>query len=831
MPRNKSQPELLAPAGDWEALRAALANGADAVYFGLPLFNARRRATNFTLAELPEVMAHLHRHNARGYVTVNTLVFSGELAQAATYLAAIAAAGADAVIVQDLGIARLARQLAPTLPIHASTQMTLTEPRGTRLAQRLGISRVILARELPLEEIAALAATQSVEPEVFVHGALCISYSGQCHASQSLFGRSANRGLCAQACRLPYELVIAGGRPALGPHGRAAGPFLLSPQDLAAYDLVAELAGAGVVALKIEGRMKGPHYVAAAVDVYRAALDALAAGRRFEIRPEQLGRLEQAFSRGFTHGWLKGADHRGLVRGAFPGSRGQRVGVVVELTRRGVIVELDCPVKPGDGVLFDLARPGADNPGGRVYAASRLGGRRVLLELGNDVDLAAIERGAVVWKTDDPALRRQLEQSYARVGVRRPVKVDFRVEAEVGRPLRLTALDPAGRKAAVESSQPMEAAREHPLTTALLREQLGRLGETPFGLGAVELIADGRPAASSPVMAPKSVLNELRRQATAALVEQRLASARHAVAEPGALETLRAAAAARAGATAATAAEQAQVHVLVRQVAQLQAVAEWRAASPASPLGAVWLDMCEWPDVERAVALGRANGLSIGLAGPRILRLGEESILRRVAELAPAAMLVRNLGSISLLREIAPALPLVADDALNVANELSADWLMGLGLSRLTPSLDLDRPGLLDMARRTNGTWFEAPLRRRVPLFHMEYCLFAAHLGCGRCRRKDDNSRPHSAAGATCGEGGAKRLFLRDRIGEEHPVFADLAGRCTVFRSKAQDDMGFLAELLAAGVRHFRLEFVDEPAEEVQAALDQACQGIRRQEA
>ncbi len=222
-------PELLSPAGDWECLRAAVANGANAVYFGLPKFNARLRAHNFTLEELPEVMDYLHERNVRGYITFNTLIFTDELAEAAVQLEAIAAAGADAIIVQDLGLVRLAQYLVPELELHASTQMTITSPEGLELMRQTGITRAVVARELSLRELDRFKAVD-VPIETFVHGALCVAYSGQCLTSESLGQRSANRGECAQACRLPYDLVVDGQKHELGEKR-----YLLSPQDLAGY--------------------------------------------------------------------------------------------------------------------------------------------------------------------------------------------------------------------------------------------------------------------------------------------------------------------------------------------------------------------------------------------------------------------------------------------------------------------------------------------------------------------------------------------------------------------------------------------------------------------
>src|SRR4051794_12742398 len=430
-PLRQHVPELLAPAGDWDALRAAVANGADAVYFGLENFNARHRAHNFTVAELPTIMRYLHDHNVKGFLTFNTLIFSDELEDAAAYTKAIAAAGVDAVIVQDLGLARLIHALAPTLPLHGSTQMTLTEPRGIEFARSLGVERVVLARELSVADVGKIIPHTPMELEVFVHGALCVAYSGQCLTSESLGGRSANRGQCAQACRLPYDLLVDGEERDLGDKA-----YLLSPQDLAAYELVGELSELGVTCFKIEGRLKSAHYVAATTQTYRQAIEAFRAGRRFHITPEQRGDLEQTFSRGFTHGFLSGVNHQELVAARFPKSRGTRVGHVARVAEHSVVIDLDrgnMTLKPGDGIVFDEGHPDQDEQGGRIFAVTAMGKRQIEIELRRgEVNLHALSPGAIVWKTDDPAIRRRLEHSFSRDTVARRVPLNVTVRAHVG---------------------------------------------------------------------------------------------------------------------------------------------------------------------------------------------------------------------------------------------------------------------------------------------------------------------------------------------------------------------------------------------------------------
>lgn len=319
-----TRPELLAPAGDWECARAAVENGADAIYFGLERFNARMRAHNFTVADLPKLMEFLNRRGVRGYVTFNTLVFTPEMEEAEKYLRSIIAAGVDAAIVQDVGICRLIRRLSPDFPIHASTQMTITSAAGVEFARELGCDLVVLARECSIgeiqkiqeEELNAKSAktakgAQGLPLEVFVHGALCVAYSGQCLTSEALGGRSANRGECAQACRMPYELISDGKTVPLGDKR-----YLLSPQDLAGLSVLPDLIRAGVASLKIEGRLKSPEYVASITRVYREALDKAMRKENFET-PEAHYDLEMGFSRGLYTGWFRGINNQELAHARF----------------------------------------------------------------------------------------------------------------------------------------------------------------------------------------------------------------------------------------------------------------------------------------------------------------------------------------------------------------------------------------------------------------------------------------------------------------------------------------------------------------------------------
>src|SRR5215471_15173843 len=329
------KPEILSPAGHWPQLHAAIDAGADAVYFGLTHFTARAKA-GFTLAELPEALRTLHRRGIKGYVTYNTLVFDSELSDAARGLEAIAEAGADAIIVQDLAVVKLAREIAPGLRIYGSTQMSITNADGVRVAQNLGVHRVILARELSLAEIRAIRAQTDCELEIFVHGALCVSYSGQCFSSEAWGGRSANRGQCAQACRLPYEMVVDG-----RPRPLADARYLLSPGDLFALRQIPEIVQMGIAGLKIEGRYKDETYVALTTAAYRRAVDdACGDGRRQNptLCPTERD-LEQAYSRGLGPWFLTGTNHQAVVKGRSPRHRGVWMGRVAQIADQSVVIE------------------------------------------------------------------------------------------------------------------------------------------------------------------------------------------------------------------------------------------------------------------------------------------------------------------------------------------------------------------------------------------------------------------------------------------------------------------------------------------------------------
>ena len=788
-------PELLAPAGDWTALRAAVANGADAVYFGVVGSNARARAANFEADELPAVMDYLHRRNVLGFVALNTLAFPDELPALAGLIARIAGAGVDAVIVQDLGLVRLCKRVAPTLAVHGSTQMTLTEPRGIEFVTRLGVERVVLARELSVADIREVIAGTATPVEVFVHGALCVAYSGQCLTSEALGGRSANRGQCAQACRLPYEMLVDGEMKPLGDRA-----YLLSPQDLAAHAHIHDLVEAGVVSFKIEGRLKGGPYVAATTQTYRKAIDSATGHQPFALTPAQERDLAQVFSRGLTPGFLAGLDHQKLVRGRVPKSRGVLLGRVTRAGSKSIRVVLapSLPmdsVKPGDGVLFDLGQPETDEPGGRVWAV-RVSGDELELEFDKASDFSRLPPDCEVWKTDDPALKKRLEQSYAQDVTYRRSPIAATLAGEFGGVLTLTLTAVSGLSASAEWAGPLARANHHATAPDDARPLLARLGETPFILGELTWrVAEG-------AIVPKSVLNDLRRRASDALTERVLASSRHAVAEPDALTNLRS--------TPSPIPTKAvgQLTVLVRTRDQLEAVLGWEP--PAGVPRPAWV-ICDFEDPRHyadAVPLARAAGLPVMLAPPRVWKPGEDGFNSLVARAAPDGVLVRNLAGFDYFRAKLPGATLVGDFSLNAANDLTARLLLDSGLTRFVPSFDLNWEQFQSLLRLVPGEACEPVVHQHMPMFHTEHCVFAAELSAGKDYR--DCGRPcerHSVS-------------LRDRVGAVFPVLPDTGCRNTVFNSLPQSAAEYLPRMLALGVRHFRLDLLRESRAEAVGLLD-----------
>jgi putative protease len=792
-------PELLSPAGNWECLRAAVANGANAVYFGLDRFNARMRADNFRVEELPQIMGYLRRYDVRGFVTFNTLIFTDELRDAEQMLIQLADAAVDAIIVQDPGLAWLAREVAPALELHASTQMTITSPEGLELARELGITRAVLARELSLRELKRFP-TGEFPVEVFVHGALCVAYSGQCLTSESLGQRSANRGECAQACRLPYQLLVDGRPKDLGDKR-----FLLSPQDLAGIEEIPELIRLGVASFKIEGRLKSPEYVAAVTRVYRDAIDRAIASfgaehQAGDVPKDHLYSLEMTFSRGLSPGWLRGVNHQQLVNGRCGKKRGAFIGSIQKIGRDFVELDSQVEVKPGDGVVIDAGDDTEHEQGGRIYEVQS---RRLHFRNGQ-IDFRQVKVGDRLWKTDDPALNRQLRQTFARDPEAPRTPVDMEASGKIGGPLRLRVVA-AGHALEVSSELNLSPARTSALTGGVLRDQLGRLGGTRYMLRNLEIKIE------ESVFIPIGFINRLRREAIARLDAEAEAARSVQVNLPTASSSRRLASLLEAPAlkrAQSSAPKSALSNFLIgaqtgRQspprLITLCRTFEHIEAALEEGIETIYVDFEDVRLYQQAVErIGdRAHTF---LATPRIQKTGEQGFFRLIENAAPYGVLIRNLGSISFFRS--KRLRLHGDFSLNVANPLTANFFAQRGLDQLTISYDLNIKEVLSLLRYEPAHRFELTIHQHMPMFHMEHCVFAAFLSSGT---------DYTNCGRPCDR---HEVRLRDRVGSEHLVKADVGCRNTVFNARAQSGAQCAHALLAAGLRRFRVEFLGENCSE-----------------
>lgn len=800
--------ELLAPAGDWDCMRAAVANGADAIFFGVEKFNARARANNFRMDELTEIMAFLHSYGVKGFLTFNILVFENELSDAKELIDACVDAGVDAVIVQDLGLVKMIREISPDFPIHGSTQMTITSPEAVEFTKPFSLERVVLGRENNLKQIKTIGEQARLPMEVFVHGALCVSYSGQCLTSEMWGGRSANRGECAQACRLPYDLMVDG---EVKPMGDVT--YLLSPKDLAAIDLMPELIEAGVTSFKIEGRLKSPEYVANVVSKYRKAIDRYFDGDMSKPSKEEVRELQQSFSRGFTHGFLDGTNNKKLVDGTFPKSRGVYLGTVEQILRDGVVCRIHAPLKRGDGIVFDAGDPTKKEEGGRVYDLRRKGvklegeaGEGWIIDIvagRNDVDLRRLNVGDRIWKTNDPALDKALRQTYETEKPYRVFPVHVRVQGCVGEKLTTWWTDVQKNVTVrVDSELALEAAQKRPMDTALLEEQFGRLGGTVFQLDALESHLQGD------VIVPMRELNSIRRQAVELLAGER---PKPPVYVKRAIEvygdaTRRGVAPQRAG--------EAELTALCRNLPQVQAALEAGVRN-------IYADFEFIKQFPAAVDAVRAAGASIALATPRIHMPGENGYHANILRLQPDAVLVRNTGALYYYLRRRQEQPdavhprLIGDFSLNIANHKAVDLFLEAGCDMVTPSYDLNIQQMVDLLEHSDTSRMEIVIHQHLPMFHTEHCVYCTFMSEGT---------DFTNCGRPCEE---HRASLQDRIGMSHPVRVDEGCRNTVYNAVEQSGAEYLNNFRDLGVSSYRVEFLEETPEQVAEVISLYSRALR----
>ncbi len=740
------KPELLAPVGSWDALLAALANGADAVYLGGKQFSARAYASNFDEAEMERAVKLAHRFGARVFVTVNTLLRAEELDCMAPYLRHLYEVGVDALIIQDLGLLHNLRALLPGMELHASTQMTVHNTEGAVLMKELGISRVVLARELTFGQVMQISENSGVEIETFVHGALCFAYSGQCLMSSIIGGRSGNRGRCAQPCRLPYELRCSG-RIINNQSSR----HVLSPRDMNQLRHLQEWVKAGISALKIEGRMKRPEYVATVVGAYRRALDAILEGRVSEIGAEDDDALLSAFNRRFTPGFAFTSKGPEMMSSDRPDNRGVEVGEILTCGEdsRSVKIRVSVPIHVDD--LLELWSPGYERIAIRSSKDTKSG---QVIWLQTDSPVSG-QRG--LYRTVDSRRNRQAQESYGnweQLADRHRTRLDICVRIVAGEPVQVSAQSEDGRSVLLRSEVVAEPAQNRAVTDEIVRRAMVKLVDSPFVLGECQVEIVDSPSV------PISLLNNLRRQVVEQLEQER--------ARPRLGDEWESSWPLRLPTKA-----QPEGGKPLRLVVAVSDSPSLRGVLDTHPDGILFGGESfgqapELHDYLSAAEQTRERGVVLVAALPRITtddQLAAFLPLLSECERRKVPVQVANLGQLRLVFKQFPGLDLYLHWSFNLFNPWAVQALSAPQVSCFMPSPELTL-GQIEALRLPGNGELMATVGGRLTLMISEHCL-SRNADTGTCQR--------------CG---SEPLTLRDRFGAEFPVYRDQYCRSHILNSQ-----------------------------------------------
>ena len=791
--------ELLAPAGNVASLHAAVSSGADAVYLGLGSFNARRNADNFTYETLADACRYAHLRGVRVYVALNTEIMPGEVGEALECARQAWRAGADAFIVQDIGLASELHRTLPQADLHASTQMNIHNASGLEVAALLGCKRATLARELSLEEIAYLcdvASQLGMEVEVFAHGALCVCYSGQCLMSSMIGGRSANRGTCAQPCRLPYQLMREGQDKPL----KAPGEHLLSPRDLCSVGLLPQLASAGVASLKIEGRMKSADYVAAVVGVYRAVLDRFEAGGDPAVTRDEMQTLSEAFSRGFSTAYLENVRDNEMMSYQRPNNRGVPAGRIERVGKTAVFVKPSLALEKGDVLevwtgkgraIFELSDPDYDRKGLLVLPFDE-----------RNRDARAVRAGDRVFRV------RSASASFEDDGLEPRIPIRGSVRARIGEPLEMTfeladsrirrRLGPAGEAVASAAGPVVEPARTKAVAREDVAAHVDRLGSTPFELVALDVDLDeGAGMGFSTVHHVRAEALERLAEAIGGGAEKRVLPKVEPREEVFPVKFPKCQVAALVSNPAcARAARRAGADVVY-----IHALSYKRGAGMVAGRAVESVDQAGYPR-QCALALPAVAHEQLGATREALRGVDVwESVKEGLVVLADSAGALVRADDMGALAEVGPHVP--------VTNRLSLEKVASWGARRVWLSPELTLRQIRELTEGGSPVPVGLFIIGAQELMVTEHCLLMSQApcneDCAQCPRRRAAHR------------------LRDRKGFEFPVLTDPMGRSHIYNSVPLDVAAAVPELIEAGVSAFMVDAtlmtVEETAQSVGRAV------------
>ena len=778
---NNRKSELLLPVGNMNMCLAAIHNGADAIYVGMPHFNARGRTTDFSVQELKEMIDTCHLYGVKVNLAFNVVIFESEFSEVHELLKEVLPLGPDAIIVQDVGLARLIRTMAPHQIIHGSTQMTVTNHEAMTLLDDLAIKRFVLGREVSIPEMRAIKEKTDRELEVFVHGALCVAYSGQCFTSESIGGRSANRGQCAQSCRLEYEMMVDGVKKDLGDK-----KYLVSPKDLCGIAQIPDLLDLGVDSFKVEGRLKTPEYVAAAAKNYSEAINAKLNHKKFTVNDIENAKQEMGltYSRGFFSGWLHGVDHQQLVDGTYGAHRGVEIGSVVSVLPKSIKIKSDYKkLKKGDGILLASSINGKKiEIGGMLYDVKNSGTETDLF-FSRDFDLRKLKVGFKVYFNHDAVIEKALTQSYTDKNFKKRIPIAIEVLAQVGSPLKVMVSDNI-HTVTILSETLVESSVKRPTSEEDLKDELGALTATCF------LALDFKLTSEQNFFIHQKELKTIRRKFTEELMKARLEKNTPTILEGKKLFENREVE--RIG--------KKNFHVLLRDLTQVKDFLSF-ADQIKETLGIVYLDYEFGKEYAISVNMLKERGIKVGIATTRILKPNEYYNFKVIERANPDVILCRNLGAVQYFQ--GSVFELRGDFSLNVTNSLTADYFLTKNLKSVCASYDLNASQLEDLLKKSSSGSIEVTVHQYMPSFHMEHCVFAAFLSTGSSFRD---------CGKPCEE---HRLELKDQFGNFHQIKADQECRNTMFNATSQSAAKLIPDWKKLGLTEFRFEALYENGEEL----------------
>ena len=761
--------ELLAPVGSFEALKAAVQNGANAVYLGGKDFGARASANNFDRDELKEAVKYAHIRGVQVFVTTNTLRKENEIEDFLEYAKFLYDIDVDAIILQDIGMARLIKRELPDFELHASTQMVAHSLEDVKYLESVGFDRVVLAREVTVEEIKYICDNCKADIEVFVHGALCVCYSGQCLMSSMIGNRSGNRGRCAQPCRQRYELIDV----YTGEVVNSNGDYLLSPRDLNAIEEIDKVIDAGVHSLKIEGRMKRPEYVATVIDGYRKTIDEYLATNKLNVSDETINDLYTIFNRKFTKGLLLGDVGKDMMNSQLPNNQGLYVGTVVDYNKKAkrLKIKLANTLKKGDGINLG---------GGTIGRIIKNGNIETIGYKGETIELDFVgeaRKGQIVFKTSDSELMDRVQATFTQDKEFVKNIIDAKITIKLGQKPILTLIDRNKNQATIEGDKIVEEAMKVALSKEKVETQLRKLGNTPYELDLLEIELDDN------VSLPISLLNQMRRDCIELLDKERVSiknrKYKNKIVKYKPVLYNRN--------------KQQEISVKVKNLEQLESALE------------CGVDRIYYEDtntIDKAMSLAMKYNKKVIYSAPRIIRNKEYNHLAKANNAGVESVQVGNYGSIDYFKDK----KLNIDYYLNAFNSETINYYKEIGADTLCISQELNINEIKETIKYTDIN-IESVVYGYTPLMITEYCPMGVIV---RDCKKDKRV-------SKCKE---SIYALRNSKGDEFRVSQDIFCRSTIYNSNVTCMLDNLYELHEIGINVLRLDFTLEDKETVKEVIE-----------